>query len=196
MEFANHPTHKHCDAALCHQLDFLPFHCKECDHTFCAEHQAWKDHNCAVGLRQLLGRVALPCPDCKQMVSQREGQTFEESLALHVSEPGACKPDLSAADRAKAARKQRPRCAVKGCKESIRAAYMQFNCRSCQSKYCLKHRTVESHQCKEKRADHYQALARDRRATAKDNARGEQAPGQPLGNNGGTSNFRPRVAVC
>ena len=81
-------------------------------------------------------------------------------MTKHQADPKAC---ISAKQRKRAAKKKRPRCAAKGCKERLRA-YMQFHCKHCHSKFCVKHRTAEDHRCQEKRADHYTTLlAKDRR---------------------------------
>ena len=175
MEFANQKTFKHCEAPLCHQLDFLPFHCKECNHTFCSEHQSWKNHHCAVGLRKLQGRIAVSCSKCDMMVSQLPGKSAEETMELHQSNPKAC---TSAATRAKMKKKKRRRCNAKGCKESIRASYMQFHCKQCHSKFCVKHRSATDHQCQAIRAQHYVALAKDRRVTSRAHAKSESGPGR------------------
>lgn len=187
MEFANKKSWKHCSAPLCNQLDFLPFHCKECDQTFCADHQQWKNHNCQVGLRKLQGRVALPCDKCGHVVSQLPNKTIEESILAHQAQDGEC---ASAKARAKRKRKKRLRCSAKGCKESVRAAYMQFHCKGCLSKFCVKHRAPADHHCdKAKRERHYRALSKDRAIARRTHERSEAIPGRE-------GNHRPTVAAC
>lgn len=37
---------------LCNQLDFLPFHCELCDHTYCSQHRNVDIHNCKLPEKQ------------------------------------------------------------------------------------------------------------------------------------------------
>jgi predicted nucleic acid binding AN1-type Zn finger protein len=181
MEFANHSAWKHCEAPLCNQLDFLPFHCADCGNTFCAEHREWKEHNCAAGLHKLQGRVVDTCTDCGRVVPQLQNKTMAESMALHCAAGGNCdghakkskkkKKKTANADGTEAnnstSRPKRERCAVRRCKEDIRASYKQFHCRECHNKFCVKHRLALEHDCRELRAAHYEALAKDARAKSR-----------------------------
>ena len=177
MEFANHGAWKHCEAHLCHQLDFLPFQCKECSGTFCREHQAWKDHNCAVGLRKLQGRVVKTCTKCNSTVDRLDGLTIEESLEKHQADSNACHPETKKKKKRK--KKKRFQCGLRGCKETTRFSYMQYHCKGCHTKYCMKHRGAEDHSCAERKADHYSALAKDRRASLRNHSKSESGPGVP-----------------
>ena len=37
----------HCQYEYCNQLDFLPFKCQSCSHTFCLDHRTESAHKCA-----------------------------------------------------------------------------------------------------------------------------------------------------
>lgn len=151
MEFADNKTFKHCQATMCKQLDFLPFFCKECGLTFCRDHQQWRNHNCTAGLKKLQGRIARNCEHCDEVVSQISGKSFEESLKIHRESSACTKSTKSSKKRRK---KKKHICSAKGCTESVRASYMHFYCKSCHKKYCVKHRSVDLHNCKIQRENH------------------------------------------
>lgn len=109
----------HCEFAYCHQLDFLPFRCDSCRHTFCLDHRTETAHRCSHAgewaknrRRNSVGRLTTTTPS---------------------------KPDHSNATQ----------CANTTCKTFVNTLQNTgVHCPHCKRSYCLKHRMREDHDCK------------------------------------------------
>ncbi|KAM7215976.1 AN1-type zinc finger protein 1 [Rhypophila decipiens] len=112
----------HCELPECNQLDFLPFFCQSCRHTFCLDHRTETAHKCTNA-----GAWA---------TRRREAQLSRPAY-------GANKPmrELIA---------QKP-CSFPGspgCKTTIGTSLVPgVHCTFCNRDYCLKHRLKEDHDC-------------------------------------------------
>ena len=62
---------RHCAFPECHQLDFLPFECKDCRQSFCQEHRSATAHKCSAPRRE---PDALVCPLCALAIRPRQGE--------------------------------------------------------------------------------------------------------------------------
>ncbi|KAF2763247.1 hypothetical protein EJ05DRAFT_496077 [Pseudovirgaria hyperparasitica] len=110
---------KHCQAAFCNQLDFLPFRCESCKGTFCLEHRTESAHKCdnagawAKRRREAESRSSGYTPTQKPTVLNHEKQ-----------------------------------CATPVCKTLIDTPLTpSIHCPNCNRHYCLKHRMREDHDC-------------------------------------------------
>ncbi|KAK5467576.1 hypothetical protein LTS15_000549 [Exophiala xenobiotica] len=110
---------KHCEFAYCHQLDFLPFRCDSCHHTFCLDHRTETAHK---------------CPRAGEWASNRRRNSV--GRASNTSTP---RPDHSNAVQ----------CSNPTCKTFINTLQNTgVHCQYCNRGYCLKHRMREDHDCK------------------------------------------------
>lgn len=53
---------KHCSYSSCHQLDFLPFTCDHCTHSYCLQHRLPDQHECTAIHNKQQTSNALPPP--------------------------------------------------------------------------------------------------------------------------------------
>jgi AN1-type zinc finger protein 1 len=112
----------HCQFPYCHQLDFLPFRCDSCRHTFCLDHRSETAHKCAHA-----GEWA------KTRRKNSVGTPTTASL------PAAQKPTVLTAAQ----------CSEPKCKTLINTLQnVGVHCPNCNRLYCLKHRFREEHDCK------------------------------------------------
>ena len=113
-----------CEFAYCNQLDFLPFRCDSCHHTYCLDHRTETSHKCAHAGAWAANR--------RKNSIGRNGTT--SSLSGHLSH----KPTLRTATQ----------CSNPTCKTFINTTQSQaIHCPTCNREYCLKHRLRESHSC-------------------------------------------------
>ncbi|KAK8051966.1 AN1-type zinc finger protein 1 [Apiospora rasikravindrae] len=110
----------HCEYEYCNQLDFLPFFCQSCKHTFCLDHRTETAHRCANegawARRRREAQLAQP--------SAGEGKRMRDFVA------------------------QKP-CAGQDCKTTVGTSLTPgVHCDRCNRDYCLKHRLQEDHDCK------------------------------------------------
>jgi AN1-type zinc finger protein 1 len=111
---------KHCQYEYCNQLDFLPFFCQSCKHTFCLDHRSETAHHCAEAgaWAERRRQAALARP------SAGEGRTMRDRVS------------------------QKP-CAAHDCKTTVGTSLVPgVHCDRCNRDYCLKHRLGEEHDCK------------------------------------------------
>lgn len=125
----------HCSVVDCRQLDFLPFNCQHCKHTFCLEHRQPAQHNCTASAPT---NVVL-CPLCAKAIRVQPGEDANAAWERHNS-TGACDPANYAAVHAKRT------CPVQGCREKLTTSN-KYTCRDCGKEVCLKHRFATSHAC-------------------------------------------------
>ncbi len=112
----------HCQYAYCNQLDFLPFKCQSCNHTFCLDHRTEDGHKCtnpgAWAARKRAAELAKP--------SAGEGRRMRDLVS------------------------QKP-CADDTCKTTVGTSLAPgVHCANCNRDYCLKHRLREDHDCASK----------------------------------------------
>ena len=62
---------QHCAFPECHQLDFLPFKCSGCEHTFCLEHRGAAAHRCA---HPHADNAVVVCPTCAKAIKLASGE--------------------------------------------------------------------------------------------------------------------------
>ncbi|KIX02875.1 uncharacterized protein Z518_08818 [Rhinocladiella mackenziei CBS 650.93] len=112
----------HCEFAYCHQLDFLPFRCDSCHHTFCLEHRTETAHQ---------------CPRAGEWAANRRRNEVGRPSTNTTSAPG--KPNHHNASQ----------CSEPTCKTFIKTFQNTgVHCADCNRTYCLKHRMREDHDCK------------------------------------------------
>ncbi|KIW48052.1 uncharacterized protein PV06_00681 [Exophiala oligosperma] len=113
---------KHCEFAYCHQLDFLPFRCESCHHTFCLDHRTETAHKCT---------------HAGEWAKNRRRNSVGRASATSTS--GAGRPNHSNAAQ----------CSNQSCKTFINTLQNTgVHCPHCNRNYCLKHRMREDHDCK------------------------------------------------
>jgi AN1-like Zinc finger len=101
---------------------------------FCLEHRTYKEHSCPKSEHN--SRTVLVCERCSMSIEKKFGED-EKAVMMRHEKSGSCNP----------AKKQKPRCPVKRCKEVL--TFSNCNtCRKCGLKVCLKHRFPSDHQCK------------------------------------------------
>lgn len=111
---------KHCEYDYCNQLDFLPFFCQSCKHTFCLDHRSESAHKCA-----------------------NSGAWAERRRQAELA-----KPAYGAGRQLRDFVSEKP-CASPSCKTVIGSSLVTgVHCQSCNRDYCLKHRLKEDHDCK------------------------------------------------
>lgn len=111
---------KHCEFEYCNQLDFLPFFCQSCKHTYCGDHRSETAHKCA---------------NAGAWAERRR----QAQLARSSAGEGKRMRDLVT---------QKP-CAAKDCKTTVGTSLTPgVHCDRCNRDYCLKHRLGEEHDCK------------------------------------------------
>ncbi|KAG9242559.1 hypothetical protein BJ878DRAFT_514846 [Calycina marina] len=108
----------HCQYTYCNQLDFLPFRCESCRGTFCLDHRSEPGHKCP-----------------------RAGEWAQRRRQANIAKPslgaGKLMADVESA------------CARPECKTIIGTSLTTaVHCGACNRDYCLKHRLVEDHDCK------------------------------------------------
>ncbi|KAJ9562372.1 hypothetical protein OSB04_007532 [Centaurea solstitialis] len=130
---------KHCQLSDCNQLDFLPFKCDGCQKVFCVEHRSYKSHECSNSDHN--SRKVLVCETCSSSIeiprNSKGGEDEMNSILTKHQKSGDCDPK----------KKKKPTCGVKRCKEILTFSNTS-SCRSCQIKFCLKHRFQSDHTCK------------------------------------------------
>ncbi|KAI1618148.1 hypothetical protein EDD36DRAFT_425740 [Exophiala viscosa] len=112
---------RHCEFAYCHQLDFLPFHCDSCNHTFCLDHRTETAHQ---------------CPRAGEWARSRRRNSVGRPT---TNTPSPGRPNASNATQ----------CSDPKCKTFINTLQNTgVHCPQCNRNYCLKHRMREDHDCK------------------------------------------------
>ncbi|MCJ1389991.1 hypothetical protein MMC18_002849 [Xylographa bjoerkii] len=109
----------HCQYTYCNQLDFLPFRCESCKHTFCLDHRTETAHKCARAGAWAAAR-----------------RRAAETTTTGTSQNG--KPTLATGTQ----------CSHPRCKTYINTyPSVGIACQTCNRQYCLKHRLGEEHSC-------------------------------------------------
>eukprot|EP01117_Protostelium_nocturnum_P018538 TRINITY_DN7773_c0_g1_i1.p1 TRINITY_DN7773_c0_g1~~TRINITY_DN7773_c0_g1_i1.p1 ORF type:complete len:158 (+),score=29.53 TRINITY_DN7773_c0_g1_i1:241-714(+) len=138
MEF--HNLGKHCEFNGCKQLDFLPFNCTKCKHTFCMEHRTFSEHKCEKYDPQSESPKVISCPLCQKPLCSDKGtgEQINSIVEKHISD--GC--NIEQPNRVLT-----NRCTKKGCKKS---ELIQIKCKDCSQQFCISHRNPLDHQCKAK----------------------------------------------
>jgi AN1-type zinc finger protein 1 len=111
----------HCEFEYCHQLDFLPFRCDSCHHTYCLDHRTETAHKCTHAGEWAKNR---------RLQSTTASSNFSASTG---------KPTLTNATQ----------CSSPTCKTFVNTSQnLGVHCQNCNRTYCLKHRMREDHDCK------------------------------------------------
>ena len=118
----------HCSISHCHQKDFLPFKCKDCNKYFCNEHFKSTEHICIKNKNYEINKVVL-CPMCHGSIRVIEGEDINITYQRHVCN-----------------KTKIHKCPVKGCKEKL-TTINTYQCKKCHKKVCLKHRMPYEHEC-------------------------------------------------
>ncbi|KAK1432821.1 hypothetical protein QVD17_09722 [Tagetes erecta] len=138
---------KHCQFSDWKQLDFLPFKCDGCHNIFCLQHRSYKSHDCSNPDHN--SRKVVVCEACSMSIEvPRNTKGGEDEMNLILTKhlkSGDCDPR----------KKKKPTCGVRRCKEILTFSNTSA-CKSCQIKFCLKHRFQSDHECK---SNHTRAAA-------------------------------------
>eukprot|EP00850_Spirogloea_muscicola_P010267 SM000060S19599 [mRNA] locus=s60:79154:81243:- [translate_table: standard] len=127
---------RHCAAAACRLVDFLPFTCNRCREVYCLEHRSYAAHECP---QAAAGDAAvLLCPLCARAVRLVPSEDPNVTWDRHVA--AGCDPS----NYARATKK--PRCPAAGCKEPLTFSNT-VRCKACSMDVCLRHRFGEDHGC-------------------------------------------------
>ncbi|MCJ1354428.1 MAG: hypothetical protein MMC33_004416 [Icmadophila ericetorum] len=111
----------HCHYEYCNQLDFLPFRCESCKHTFCLEHRTESGHKCT---------------RAGAWAAARRAQ--QQSLTSTTSQTPSSKPTLATGTQ----------CSHPTCKTYVHTlSNVGVHCQTCNREYCLKHRFQDEHLC-------------------------------------------------
>ncbi|OAL38281.1 hypothetical protein AYO20_02340 [Fonsecaea nubica] len=114
----------HCEFAYCHQLDFLPFRCDSCHHTYCLDHRSETAHK---------------CPRAGEWARNRRLNSIGKTGGTTTTGGRQGKPNHVNATQ----------CAETTCKTFVNTSQnLGVHCPQCNRTYCLKHRFREDHDCK------------------------------------------------
>ncbi|CAG9465879.1 unnamed protein product [Pedinophyceae sp. YPF-701] len=130
---------EHCAMAECSQLDFLPFKCTGCRRTFCLEHRQPAAHQCPKASD--VNPDVIVCPLCAKAVRVNPGGDVNQAWDLHA------RTDCDPSNYAKVHKK--PRCPAPRCREKL-VTSNTYECPTCHTKVCLKHRFAKDHECEER----------------------------------------------
>lgn len=112
---------RHCEADFCGQLDFLPFRCDSCHHTYCLDHRSETAHKCS---------------HAGEWARNRRKAQFSSSSTGSFSS----KPTLATSTQ----------CSEPKCKTFVNTPQaVGVHCEVCNRTYCMRHRFQEEHNCKE-----------------------------------------------
>ncbi|KIH54459.1 AN1-like Zinc finger [Ancylostoma duodenale] len=113
---------RHCDAELCHLLDFLPVRCDACSGTFCLSHFTYEGHNCKNAYKK---NVQVPvCPVCDKPVPTPKGVSADAQVNEHI---------------------------LNNCAANTKKKLVPVHCPSCKHNFCLGHRHEKDHDCEQLR---------------------------------------------
>ncbi|MCJ1230956.1 hypothetical protein MMC12_007631 [Toensbergia leucococca] len=112
----------HCQYPTCNQLDFLPFRCESCKHTYCLDHRTETTHKCT---------------HAGEWAAARRKAASSSPLSSTTTATNS-KPTLQTATQ----------CSHPICKTYIHTlTSVGVSCTTCNRSYCLKHRLREDHSC-------------------------------------------------
>ena len=130
-----------CSFEFCQQLEFLPYKCKLCASTYCVSHRNFEFHkqDCS-GRKQNSDNQVIQCPVCQHAISGTSSllKTPEEINRLvdqHIASGCKLKETI---------RKKRNACNEGSCHKT---ELIPFVCKSCNGKFCVRHRQSFDHHC-------------------------------------------------
>ncbi|KAI9352883.1 hypothetical protein BDR26DRAFT_207630 [Obelidium mucronatum] len=135
---------RHCEAAGCNRLDFLPFRCHLCQGTYCDTHTKFSFHvNCS-GIQN---NTVIECPVCLKPVggtsSTLQSMTEINNIISQHIDSGCV--DIAAIESKQRRREKQCNGFAKPGVRCTEPGLMQ--CKQCQLQYCAKHRFYEDHGC-------------------------------------------------
>ncbi|KAL6304360.1 hypothetical protein BKA93DRAFT_733331 [Sparassis latifolia] len=129
---------KQCSAPSCFLVDFLPFKCQHCNHSFCGEHFLPEAHKCDKFDASKHNRVAPSCPLCNTPVAVPPGEDPNIRMELHISTQCSVMTGKSGKTSSM------PVCARGNCKKVL---FSPIRCDKCQQQFCPQHRFPMDHAC-------------------------------------------------
>ncbi|OBZ71591.1 AN1-type zinc finger protein 2A [Grifola frondosa] len=129
---------KQCSAPLCLVVDFLPFKCQHCEHSFCGDHFLPDAHKCDKYDAAKHNRVAPSCPLCNTPVAIPPGQDPNVRMEHHINSECSVMTGRSGKVRSV------PVCARAKCGKAL---YAPISCDSCKQQFCPQHRFPKDHTC-------------------------------------------------
>lgn len=144
-----------CHLSDCRREDFLPFHCPNCGHKYCAEHyqpSGPSGHSCSYSLHPERrghgeeGDFLVPlCPLCeKPPAGWKRGEDPTRVMHQHL-EFGGCPVLNQAADEEAKRRKKANQCSERRCTKMI---VVRIECEKCKDVFCPSHRAPNQHNCR------------------------------------------------
>ncbi|EXJ91201.1 hypothetical protein A1O1_04310 [Capronia coronata CBS 617.96] len=125
----------HCEFPYCHQLDFLPFRCDSCHHTFCLDHRSETAHKCprAGEWARNRRRNSVGRPTQSQSLSSGSNHSTNSTASGAGRRPNHANAT---------------QCSEPSCKTFVHTLQNTgVHCPNCNRTYCLKHRMREDHDC-------------------------------------------------
>ncbi|KAG0283676.1 zinc finger, AN1-type domain [Linnemannia gamsii] len=129
----------HCDSASCQSLDFLPFQCTFCQHTFCSNHRLPADHACTNWSMESHANSVQVCPLCEQLLLTPKRHDPATILKEHLE--AGCDKNLHNLPKVQSIAVL---CALPKCNRRDRVVQ---TCPDCSQTFCLPHRQPPDHNC-------------------------------------------------
>lgn len=127
-----------CHSSQCYLVDFLPFKCDHCHHSYCAEHYNPEAHACEKFDASKHNRVAPSCPLCDTPIAIPPNEDPNLRMERHIE------TDCPVATGRKAKTSSVPICAKSHCGKKL---FAPIKCQDCNQQFCPTHRHASSHDC-------------------------------------------------
>ncbi|GJJ15732.1 hypothetical protein Clacol_010010 [Clathrus columnatus] len=127
-----------CHSPQCYLVDFLPFKCDHCHHSYCAEHYKPEAHVCENFDPSKHDRVAPTCPLCDTPVAIPPNENPNIRMERHIEK------ECTVATGRKAKINSTPVCSKPRCGKKLLAP---IKCPNCNQQFCATHRYPSSHVC-------------------------------------------------
>ncbi|KAH9947565.1 hypothetical protein B0H21DRAFT_737818 [Amylocystis lapponica] len=127
-----------CSASSCLLVDFLPFKCQHCAHSFCRDHFLPESHKCEKFDASKHNRVAPSCPLCNTPVAIPLGQDPNIRMEAHIA--SECSVMTGKSGKASSS----PTCAKVKCGKVL---FAPIQCGKCKQQFCPQHRFPNDHAC-------------------------------------------------
>ncbi|TCD70898.1 hypothetical protein EIP91_001206 [Steccherinum ochraceum] len=128
---------KQCSHNTCYLVEFLPFKCQHCQHSFCGDHFLPQAHQCDKYDESKHNRVAPDCPFCKVPIAIRPGEDPNVRMERHFETDCAVLVG-------KSAKSSTPRCMKPTCRKVL---FSPIPCDKCKQQFCPQHRFPSDHKC-------------------------------------------------
>ncbi|KAG0312070.1 zinc finger, AN1-type domain [Linnemannia gamsii] len=129
----------HCDSPSCQSLDFLPFQCTFCQHTFCSTHRLPADHACTNWSMESHANSVQVCPLCELLLLTPKQHDPATILKEHLE--AGCDKGLHNLPKVQSIAVL---CALPKCNRRDRVVQ---TCPDCSQTFCLPHRQPPDHNC-------------------------------------------------